>query len=55
MDGGSAEREAVSECGFLHWINAGAVFPPSGSNDVPVILQHHIRAAASHQTPAALE
>jgi len=28
MDGGSAEREAVSEWDFLHWTNAGAVFPP---------------------------
>jgi len=25
MDGGSAGREAVSECGLLHWTNAGAV------------------------------
>jgi len=25
MDGGSAGREAVSEKGFIHWTNAGAV------------------------------
>jgi len=28
MDGGSAEREAVSEGSLIHWTNAGAVFPP---------------------------
>jgi len=27
-DGGSAEREAVSEGSLIHWTNAGAVFPP---------------------------
>jgi predicted hotdog family 3-hydroxylacyl-ACP dehydratase len=28
MEGRSAEREAVSEGGFIHWTNAGAVFRP---------------------------
>jgi predicted hotdog family 3-hydroxylacyl-ACP dehydratase len=28
MDGGSAEREAVSEGSLIHWTNAGAVFRP---------------------------
>ena len=28
MEGRSAEREAVSERGLIHWTNAGAVFPP---------------------------
>jgi 3-deoxy-D-manno-octulosonic-acid transferase len=27
MEGGSSERATISEWGFLHWINAGAVFP----------------------------
>ena len=27
-DGGSAEREAVSESSLIHWTNAGAAFPP---------------------------
>ncbi len=29
MEGRSAEREAVSERGLIHWTNAGAVFPPA--------------------------
>jgi predicted TPR repeat methyltransferase len=29
MDGGSAEREAVSEGSLIHWTNAGATFPPT--------------------------
>jgi 2-amino-4-hydroxy-6-hydroxymethyldihydropteridine diphosphokinase len=38
MDGGSAGREAVSEWGFLHWTNAGAVFRPGGPRTLDLDL-----------------
>ena len=57
MDGGSAEREAVSEGGFIHWTNAGAVFPPA-LFDLPLreardhfekaYLEHHLKLAGGN-------
>jgi two-component system, NtrC family, nitrogen regulation response regulator NtrX len=47
-DGGSAEREAISEGGFIHWTNAGAGF-------LPALFGLPLREARDHFEKAYLE